>query len=73
MSEPMQVWVARDQDGSLWCYSMKPEWHPRGKFDNAPGDNDLGGLPANWFPDLRPGECRRMRLVDALERGEEKA
>lgn len=59
-----ELWVARDANGDLCVFSEKP------LFDERVGqwfvvDADLASaLPEDYFPDLRPGECKRLILAE---------
>lgn len=43
------MWIARDEDGELFCYAVKPCKRPRFWM----GDNDNIQLPDNWFPEVK--------------------
>lgn len=43
------MWIARDEDGKLFCYAVKPCKRPRFWM----GDNDIIQLPDNWFPEVK--------------------
>ena len=43
------MWIARDKDGELFCYAVKPCKRQRLWM----GDNDYIQLPDNWFPEVK--------------------
>lgn len=54
-----ELWVARDDDGYLSGFAEKPvkdegEWYGCGAFR----------LRRSMFPNLRPGECKRLVLAE---------
>ena len=56
-----ELWVARDRSGDLWQFGQKPEWyHVEGVWDGSASDCVLNELPKSFYPDLKPGECRRL-------------
>lgn len=57
------IWIARDDDGMLMVYQHKPvldegEWWPIVK------GSGFDGLPENWYPEIKHGECREFRAVE---------
>ena len=63
-----ELWVARDWDGSLWEWPRKSVWREWLKDFTMPDFQDTNRLsrqlPATMFPDLRPGECKRLVLAE---------
>jgi len=56
-----ELWVARDLDRSLWVYDMKPDWIPHEGVWVCNEDMSLTEkLNPALFPDLLPGQCRRL-------------
>ena len=61
------LWVARDLAGDLKLFAGKPrqvkpdKWwtHGQGRYDDY-----LYHIPESMFPDLLPGECRRLVLAE---------
>ena len=54
-----ELWVARDEDEYLSGFTQRPikedgDWYGASPFR----------LPRTLFPDLRPGECKRLVLAE---------
>ena len=58
-------WVARDECGDLYFYEKKPvktDW----RFYPKAGIMDMESfkywsLPKSWFPEIKPGQCVRIK------------
>ena len=64
----VEVWVARDlgRFSAPFCYGEKPELNVEGDYDSY----NIDGSPIDWirlpfeaFPDIKPGECIKARIV----------
>jgi hypothetical protein len=62
----MDIWVARDSDGSVYLYQNKPDW-----MRHEPEKDEGEFMPfAGWhlstrrgrFPEVKPGECRKATI-----------
>lgn len=60
-----ELWVARDDDGTLTAFDAKPEWCDSCKWlvDESKGWETMDINPRR-FPNLRPGECKRLVLAE---------
>jgi hypothetical protein len=52
-----ELWVARDDDGKAWIYDTKPVWIEDTRRFTGPS---CGKAYGGTFPNLKPGECRRL-------------
>lgn len=60
-------WIARDLDGTLMRYESKP-WLEYNKYWDR--HSTMVGLCRTEFPEIKPGERVRFRLVRDDEEGE---
>lgn len=56
------LWVARAPTRDLWQYRFKSEATLCAKWGKTPWDAGFS-LPDRWFPEIAPGECRRVTLT----------
>lgn len=66
----IELWAARDADGSLWLFFADPEWFPGGWWRLSDGTVLLHGpadVPLGLLTDLQPGEKCRVELRLATE------
>ena len=60
-----ELWVARDRvNGAVYLYHKKPE--DNGKIFDTPGWA-IFDVEEAAFPDLAPGECRRLVMAEVSE------
>ena len=60
-----ELWVARDADGAGWLFDLKPTWVTDEGVWACDGSMMLvEQLPATMFPNLRPGECKRLVMAE---------
>ena len=64
-----EIWVARDADGDLWWFDSSPEWDERTQTWYSDSAEWADTMPNSMFPDLQPGECRRLVMAEK-EKGE---
>lgn len=58
------IWIARDANGDLFKYLKEP------KSDGTefiPTDIGCIGIPNERFPDIKPMECKKFKLVEVKE------
>ena len=68
-----ELWVARDgrsheryKRGRLRQFDYRPNKN-NGVFRKAHSGSDVVTIPEDWFPDLAPGECRRLVMAEVIE------
>lgn len=57
-----ELWVARDENETLHAYrDHKPDWVSATKWTMGEFKGKwVGQIDSDLFPDLKPGECRRL-------------
>ncbi len=55
-----ELWVARDADGRVGFFGVKPRWFADRTWVYPETSASPERIPGYWFPDLKPGECRRL-------------
>lgn len=65
------LWVARDDDGSLGIFQAEPRWF-EGEWISGNAGEYVGSLVRRVFPDLAPGECRELRMVEPVDEARER-
>lgn len=60
----MTIYIARDNDGSLWLYETEPYQLECGTWDS---DDDSCKLAKRLFPNIKPGECVEFETKGAYE------
>ena len=56
-----ELWVARYGDGKAWIYDTQPRWIEDTRRFTAVS---CGRIYGGGFPDLKPGQCRRLVLAE---------
>lgn len=65
------LWVARDDDGSVGIFQAEPRWF-EGEWISGNAGEYVGSMVRRVFPELKPGECRELRMVEPLDKGRER-
>ncbi len=56
-------WIARDDDGTVGFYSIKPKWSEADGEWQDPIDLDDWVKLHRGFPPVKKGECVKVKLV----------
>lgn len=59
-----ELWVARDIHGPIHLYEGKPVYSGGLWFSEAESRGFCGSLRDDAFPNLRPGECKRLVFAE---------
>ena len=65
------MWIARDEDDTLYLYAKKPTMESRswGRFYNAPNNRWLQ-IPKSWFPNFKFEDGpKRIKKFDRFSMG----
>lgn len=57
-----EFWVARDKSGETFGFRQEPTLHEDGMWDDG-NLAFMAVIPDSWFPDIKPGECRKFVMV----------
>ena len=58
-----EFWIARDKTGDIWGFKTEPAYDEKMGMWYADDSHDLAVMSNRWFPDIKPGECRKFVMV----------
>ncbi len=66
MKTKIKGWIARDDDGELCFYLMRPAKCNTVFMDEAPAENMMLWINKIRFPEVKPMQCKRATITIEL-------
>lgn len=58
------LYIGRDKDGDTFGYTEKPSYDEEMEMWYDQSTNKVAVIPDSWFPDIKPGECKKFVMVE---------
>ena len=63
----MELWLARDPDGSLWMYDTRPEFRPGIQAFCCEWGGGNSELESRWFPEVTTENSPKQLIIESLQ------